>query len=72
MALWGEMAFFLGILSLFLNHWVAPITETSPALMDTLASKGGHYKVPSFLAWTSVTIGGLLTWISVIRLMERR
>ena len=43
-SLWGLILFVLGVLILLVNHWLAPVIETEPELVDLLSRLGAVYK----------------------------
>ena len=43
-SLWGLILFVLGVLILLVNHWLAPVIETEPGLIDLLSRLGAVYK----------------------------
>jgi hypothetical protein len=66
--LWGELTLFAGVLILLLNHWIAPIVESSPRMMETLGSLGGTYKTGDVLPATLLAASVVLLGIVVVRL----
>lgn len=68
--LWAELTFFMGVLILLLNHWIAPALETSPAMLDTMRSMGTVYKTSDFMPGMFLAASVVLTAIAAWRLLR--
>ena len=42
--LWGELLFFVGLLILLLNHWIAPLIDGAPGLRRAMERLGSVYR----------------------------
>jgi hypothetical protein len=68
--LWAELTFFMGVLILLLNHWIAPVLESSPAMLATLRSMGSAYKTSDFLPGMFLAASVVLTAVAAWRLLR--
>jgi len=70
LTLWGELAFFMGLLVLLLNHWIAPILEASPGMVDTLDRMHTVYRTNDLMPTVWIAVGCVLLGIVAFRLVR--
>lgn len=70
LALWGELTFFMGVLTLLLNHWIAPIIASSPGMMATVQRLGGVHKTGDLLPAALLAASVILLGIVAVRLWK--
>jgi hypothetical protein len=70
LTLWGELTFFMGVLALLLNHWVAPILESSPRMMEALNRLGGYHRTSDLLPTALLAASAVLMAVVVVRLLK--
>lgn len=68
--LWGELTFFIGVLALFLNYWIAPVLESSPRMMETMQWIGGCHRTSDLLPAASLAISVILMTCVVVCLLR--
>lgn len=68
--LWGELTFFMGVLVLLLNHWIAPVLESSPKMMETVKNLGAVYRTGDFLPAALLAASVVLLAVAVARLWK--
>jgi hypothetical protein len=66
--LWGELTLFMGVLVLLLNHWIAPVLESSTRMMETLRQLGGYHRTGDLLPTASLAASAILLGIAAYRL----
>jgi hypothetical protein len=65
LSLWGLILFALGVLILLINHWLAPLIETEPGLVDLLSRLGAVYKTSDVVPALCLLGSGVLLFVSV-------
>ena len=70
LTLWGELAFFVGLLVLLLNHWIAPILEASPEMTGTLRRMHSVYRTNDLMPTAWIALGAVLLGVVAIRLVR--
>lgn len=70
LTLWGELAFFVGLLVLLLNHWVAPVLEASPRMLDTLGRMHAVHRTSDLMPTAWIAVGCVLLGIVAFRLVR--
>jgi hypothetical protein len=66
--LWAELTFFGGVITLLLNHWIAPILESSPSMIETLNKLGGSYKTSDLLPTLCMATSVVLFAVVIVHL----
>ena len=59
-SLWGLLLTDMGILILLVNHWIAPIIDSTPALAEALQRQGSVYRTPDFVPTLLMGFGAAL------------
>lgn len=61
---WGEILFFVGLLILLVNRWIAPLVDASPGLRDAIGRLGAGYRtgdgVPAALMGAGAALVGFV------------
>lgn len=70
LTLWGELTFFVGLLVLLLNHWIAPVLEASPRMRDTLGRMHAVYRTNDLMPTAWIAVGCVLLGIVAFRLVR--
>jgi len=67
----GEILFFVGLLILLTNHWIAPLIDRAPDLRAAIARLGGVYRTGDLLPAALMAAGACLVAIVLGRLGRR-
>jgi hypothetical protein len=67
LVLWGELAFFVGVLILLVNHWIAPLIDASPDLRAAMGRLGGCYRTGDAVPAALMTVGAALLAFVLVR-----
>jgi hypothetical protein len=65
LSLWGLILFVLGVLILLMNHWLAPLIEKEPGLVDLLSRLGAVYKTGDVVPALCLIGSGALLYVRV-------
>ncbi len=65
LSLWGLILFVLGAMILLMNHWLAPLIEEEPGLVDLLSRLGAVYKTSDVVPALCLLGSGVLLSVSV-------
>jgi len=63
----GQVLFFAGLLTLIVNHWVAPLVDGAPDLKRAIEQLGGVYRV-----WDGVPVALMAAGTVMLALVLRR
>lgn len=69
--LWGEILFFVGLLILLVNHWIAPIVDRAPDLKAAIGRLGGVYRTGDGLPTALMALGTVLVGLALGRLRRQ-
>lgn len=72
LTLWGELAFFIGLLVLLLNHWIAPIVEADPGMRATLRQLHAVTRTGDLMPSVWIAVGCVLLGVVAVRLVRER
>jgi hypothetical protein len=68
--LWGEILFFVGLLILLVNHWIAPLVDAAPDLKRAIERLGSVYRTGDALP-TALMAAGTALFALVLRRVGR-
>jgi len=67
----GEILFFVGLLILLVNDWIAPLVDTSPGLRDAIGRLGGVYRTGDTLPAALMAAGAALVGLVLARIRRQ-
>lgn len=63
LALYGGMSWGMGLLLLLINHWIAPLIDSSPAMAKTMRDMNAVYRVDDLWAVLMLSAGAVMLGI---------
>ncbi|HOY63504.1 MAG TPA: hypothetical protein PLK80_12670 [bacterium] len=63
LALYGGMAWGMGLLLLLINYWIAPLIDSSPAMAKTMRDMNAVYRVDDLWAILMLSAGAIMLGI---------
>ena len=69
-ALWGLLAFLMGLLWFIVNHWVARVIEQHPQLVQRLQQQGSVYQTSDTVPLILLAVGVVLLAVAVFQILR--